>query len=269
MHTIPGGHNGGRKFQFKVEGTEEQYNKWVDTLQACMKTAKERALNQTRQHPVQRLQTYTRKIHDSDAFQQFFGIVIMSSFLVSLVRTEMVPTPGTPVDDVFETLDDVFTGLFTVELLVTFVAHAIFLFFQDGWRIFDTIIVVISLLSASGAELPAVNSIRAIRVLRAVRLLKKSKSLRPIVEALFASILPVCNSMILLGLITAIYASMAVGLFGEDHPILFGKLSRSMYTMFQVCTGDAWSTSVARLMFTDDIVEPLPVLFFVSASARV
>ena len=29
-----------------------------------------------------------------------------------------------------------------------------------------------------------------------VRLLKKSKSLKPIVDALFASVLPVCNSMV-------------------------------------------------------------------------
>jgi hypothetical protein len=34
--------------------------------------------------------------------------------------------------------------------------------------------------------------------------------------------------------LAAIYASMAVGLFGPDEPILFGKLSRSLFTMFQV-----------------------------------
>ena len=73
-----------------------------------------------------------------------------------------------------------------------------------------------------------------VRVLRAVRLLKKSKSLAPIVNALLASIMPVLNAFTLLGLVSAIYASMAVGLFGAQSPVLFGKLSSSMFTMFQV-----------------------------------
>ena len=72
------------------------------------------------------------------------------------------------------------------------------------------------------------------RVLRAVRLLKKSKSLAPIVNALLASIMPVLNAFTLLGLVSAIYASMAVGLFGTQSPVLFGKLSSSIFTMFQV-----------------------------------
>ena len=44
----------------------------------------------------------------------------------------------------------------------------------------------------------AINQIRAVRVLRAMRLSKKSKSLAPIVQALFASVHPVLNSMVLL-----------------------------------------------------------------------
>ena len=34
-----------------------------------------------------------------------------------------------------------------------------------------------------------------------------------------------------------------VGLFGADEPLLFGKLSAAMFSMFQVCTG-----IVARIM---------------------
>ena len=154
--------------------------------------------------PLQRVQAAALTVHDSDAFQQFFGVVITASFVISLVRTEMVPAEGSPDDKVFEQIDVIFTWIFTVELIVTFIAHAFLLFFQDSWRLFDTTIVVVSHISLSGADLPAVNSIRAVRVLRAVCLLKKSKSLRPIVDALFSSILPVLNSMVLLALITGL-----------------------------------------------------------------
>ena len=82
--------------------------------------------------------------------------------------------------------------------------------------------------------MPAVKSLRAIRALRAVRLLKRSRFLKPIVHAVFASVVPVLNAMSLLLLITAIYASMAVGLFGRQDPTNFGKLSRALFAMFQV-----------------------------------
>lgn len=138
----------------------------------------------------------------------------MTSFMISLVRTEMVPEKDSEADGVFEIIDLVFTGLFTLELAITLLAHWFFEFWTHGWHVFDSAIVGVSLASVAIPDMPAVNSIRAIRVLRAVRLLRKSKSLAPIVHALFASILPVLNSFVLLGLITAIYASMAV----RAHP---------------------------------------------------
>ena len=85
-----------------------------------------------------------------------------------------------------------------MELCVTFVAHAFFLFFRDFWRLFDTCIVVMGLFDATHISSLAINQIRAVRVLRAMRLLKKSKSLAPIVQALFASVQPVLSSMVLL-----------------------------------------------------------------------
>ena len=112
--------------------------------------------------------------------------------------------------------------------------------------------------------MPGVKAFRAMRVLRAVRLLRKSKSLRPIVEALLASAKPVAHSMVLLGLITSIYACMAVGLYGEDNEVLFGKLSRALFTMFQMSTGDGWSIVVRNLFGDEGIVQPVECLFFVS-----
>ena len=41
------------------------------------------------------------------------------------------------------------------------------------------------------------------------------------------------NSMVLLALITAIYASLGVTLFAANEPEKFGKLSSALFTMFQ------------------------------------
>ena len=45
----------------------------------------------------------------------------------------------------------------------------------------------------------------------------------------------------------------------------FGNFSASVYSMFQVCTGDGWSTDIVRPLFREDgHVDPLVVGFFVS-----
>ena len=56
----------------------------------------------------------------------------MSSFLISLVRTEMVPEEGSEVEGIFEVIDLFFTGLFTVELVITLLAHWFFEFWTHG-----------------------------------------------------------------------------------------------------------------------------------------
>lgn len=45
----------------------------------------------------------------------------------------------------------------------------------------------------------------------------------------------------------------------------FRNFSASVFSMFQVCTGDGWSTDIVRPLFREDgHVDPLVVAFFVS-----
>ena len=79
------------------------------------------------------------------------------------------------------------------------------------------------------------------------------------------SVVPVLNSLVLLGLITCIFAVMAVGFFGNKEPILFGTFTASFFSMFQACTGDAWASGIARTMFDNENngnIKPLPAIFF-------
>ncbi|EKX32572.1 hypothetical protein GUITHDRAFT_148525 [Guillardia theta CCMP2712] len=59
----------------------------------------------------------------------------------------------------------------------------------------------------------------------------------------------VANAFVVLLLITAIYAVLACMLFKSRDEVLFGKFSAAFFSMFQVCTGDGWSTDVVRPMF--------------------
>ncbi len=66
------------------------------------------------------------------------------------------------------------------------------------------------------------------------------RSLRTIVNSLTTAILPVLNAMMVLAIVTSVYAVMAVILFKDSGALgqaNFGRFSMSLFTMFQVCTG--------------------------------
>lgn len=71
-----------------------------------------------------------------------------------------------------------------------------------------------------------------------VKLFQSLKSLRTIITALTKAIIPVANAFMVLAIITAIYAVVGVGLYSEVDVVAFGDFSSSLFTMFQVCTGD-------------------------------
>lgn len=90
----------------------------------------------------------------------------------------------------------------------------------------------------------------------------------PCAQAMMQSVVPVANAILLLALVTGIYATLGVNFFGgkvcasEEHSRAeagegtamvcnndeinpyFSKFSTSLLSMFQVCTGDAWVSCV-------------------------
>ena len=82
--TIANGHNGGRRYQFRVddEGLRQQ---WLKIIDDCTEVSRKKHEDESRLTPWQQLKQHAKAMHDSDPFQQFFGGVIITSFLVSLV----------------------------------------------------------------------------------------------------------------------------------------------------------------------------------------
>ena len=268
VHTISDGHNNGRVYHFRTD-SEEATKSWVEAIKQALDNY-ERAQREDMACGDQ-IKSAAHKLLDMPAFQTFYMLCILLSFLLSVIGAEINPPTGpehTSEDPVkakaFAILDDIFTGLFTIELIVNMVAFWFKEFFDDGWRVFDLVAVTGSLISAIEADVPAFHPLRAVRVLRAVRILGRSGSFKAIVHAMIASIMPVMHSVSLLGLVTCIFAVMGNGFFAQEHPMLFGTFTASFFTMFQACTGDAWASGVVRTMFDDatGAIKPLPAIFF-------
>ena len=63
-------------------------------------------------------------------------------------------------------LSQVFTGIFTAEMVFKLVAMDPFYYFQVGWNIFDSIIVTLSLVELGLADVQGLSVLRSFRLVR-------------------------------------------------------------------------------------------------------
>lgn len=138
-------------------------------------------------------------------------------------------------------IDNILLGIFVVELLARMVVYRA-AFFRDPWRIFDFLVVGISLLPASGP----LSILRALRVLRVLRLVSIIPSMRRVVGGLFLALPSMGSIFLLLMLVFYVFSVMATKLYGADFPVYFGNIAASAFTLFQVMTLEGWAAEIVR-----------------------
>lgn len=159
------------------------------------------------------------------------------------------------IGPVLDTLDNVFLGVFIVELAMRMVAYGAS-FVRRPWSMFDFIVIAIAL--SPGGE--AFSVVRSLRILRALRLISQVPTMRVVVEALLRSLPGLGSTAILLLLIFYVGGVMATVLFKPQFPQFFGDLGGSIYSLFQIMTLESWSMGIVRPVMD---VYPQAWLFFV------
>ena len=136
-------------------------------------------------------------------------------------------------------IDYSITIFFVIEILIRFIAEPKKLnFFKSGWNVFDTLIVLLSLV-----PIPNNSSfllLRLLRVFRVLRLISVVPELKKIIEALLSSVTRVFYVGLLLFIILYIYATIGSILFSANIPERWGDVGISMITLFQVLTMSSW-----------------------------
>lgn len=153
------------------------------------------------------------------------------------------------------TLDKLILAIFVIEISLRFVAHG-WRLLTDPWGLFDTIVIAIALVPASGP----LAVLRALRVLRVLRLIALVPSMKIVVQSLLASLPGMGSIVALLGLVFYVAAVIATQLFGPAFPEWFGTLSASLFSLFQIMTLESWSMGIVRPVME---VYPLAWLYFV------
>ena len=111
-------------------------------------------------------------------------------------------------------------------------------FLKDGWNLFDTIIVTVSLIPLGAGNSALL--LRLLRVFRVLRLISFIPELRILIEALLKSLPRIGYVCLLLFIILYIYAAFGSILFGEADPSRWKDIGTSVITLVQVMTLSSW-----------------------------
>jgi len=142
-----------------------------------------------------------------------------------------------------EYIDQAILAVFVAELGLRMSAHGL-RFFRGAWNWFDLLVVGIALVPATGS----LSALRALRALRVLRLISVLPQMRMVVESVARALPGLGSIAMLLGVLFYVFAIIATKLFGDTHPVWFGHLGASLFSLFQVMTLESWTTIARGVM---------------------
>ena len=180
-------------------------------------------------------------------FQTIIAMILVANFITNAYEAQMYGKLGTkdnptPALEVLNLLDLIFTAIFVAELLLNLHGHLFIEFVTNAWSIFDFLVVAVSLVtlfSSDDSQVP-ITVFRLLRAFRVLRLFGRLKAIKKIINALSASLIPVANAFMILGIVIMLYSIIAVTFFAESAPTDMGNLSRAIISLFKIAGGDTW-----------------------------
>lgn len=196
------------------------------------------------------------KLRSNRAFELFVVAVIMFSALVIGAKTYDIPDN---VLMVIGWLDVGITLFFLVEITIRFIGEPDKKnFFKNAWNIFDTLIVVVSLIPIQDSEMALVG--RLIRIFRVLRMVSIVPELRLLLNSLLKALPQLGYVILLMFIIFYIYAAVGASFFVNINPTLWGDISIAMLTLFRVMTFEDWTD----VMYETMEVYPFSWLFYLT-----
>ncbi len=178
-----------------------------------------------------------RRIEASKLFQgAVIAIIILSALTIGAKTYDMPPL----IEQSLSLLDNAITLFFLIEILFRFgVSQDKKRFLLDGWNLFDTLVVIGSLIPLDNSE--AVLLGRLLRVFRVLRLVSVVPELRFLINSLLKAIPRMGYIVLLMFIIFYIYAAMGSMFFARVDEVLWGDVSIAMLTLFRVATFEDWT----------------------------
>ena len=192
----------------------------------------------------QTIQSAFNRLRANKTYELFVVSVIIFSALVIGVKTYHIPESMLTLVWV---LDWLITFLFLVEIVIRYLGEERKRdFFKQGWNVFDTLIVVVSLIPIEDSELALVG--RLVRIFRVLRMVSIIPELRILLNSLLKAMPQLGYVMLLMFIIFYIYAAVGSTFFSHINPTLWGDISVSLLTLFRVMTFEDWTDVMYETM---------------------
>ncbi|WAC49407.1 ion transporter [Asticcacaulis sp. SL142] len=189
------------------------------------------------------------------------GLIVINAIVLGL---ETYPMVMALIGSQLLMLDQLLLGVFVVELLLRLFAQG-GRFIRDPWNLFDTVVIALALLPASGA----LSVLRALRVVRVLRLISIFPSLRRVISGIAAALPGIGSIGAILLILYYVFAVMATKLFATSAPQWFGSLEASLFSLFQIMTLEGWADMTRELAQTQTLAIPFMVVFILVSTFTV
>ncbi|GAB4245731.1 MAG: hypothetical protein OHK005_11290 [Candidatus Methylacidiphilales bacterium] len=176
---------------------------------------------------------------ESSRVQTFIVAVILLNAAILGLETD--PNIMAQYGPALKTLDKLCLAIFVVELVIKLICFR-WIFWRNGWNIFDFLVVGIALVPAAGPWA----ILRSLRVLRVLRLLTVVPQLRKVVAAFLHSIPGLSGVVAVMAVFFFTASVLATNLFGSNFPAWFGSVGKSLFSLFQIMTLESWSMGIVR-----------------------
>jgi voltage-gated sodium channel len=199
-----------------------------------------------------------RRLKIIDSSKLFQGVVIAVILLSALLIGAKTHNLSANAMAILTLLDLCITIFFVIEITIRFFAHQNKKqFFRSGWNIFDTFIVIGSLIPLGGS---GVLLARLLRVFRVLRLVSMVPELRLLINSLLKAIPRMGYIALLMFVIFYIYAAVGSMYFHQINETLWGDVSISMLTLFRVATFEDWTD----VMYETMAVHPFSWIYYLT-----
>lgn len=241
-------------------------------------------------------QKKVRDIYQSDPVVKTVAGLIILNFLTEIAEKQWDPASKPEYANIWLGFSYFYNTCFTIELIVNLYGNMggpmKFAFWKDSWNIFDFVVVTIGILIMAEVNLGPLKLLRMMRAFRVFRLFKRIKQLNKIITSLMKAVPGMFYAFVIMTIVMCIFANLGVEFFRgtgdigevenmgpharrmshEDDDLYitgrgykfgheyFGNFFRSLYTLFQVLSGDSWSEAIARPIINEN---PGYALYFV------
>lgn len=197
-----------------------------------------------------------RRIESSNLFQTVvIAIIVMSALTIGAKTYDLRPLYASALS----VMDTAITLFFLMEILFRFsVCPDKKRFLLDGWNLFDTIVVVGSLIPFDNSQ--AVLLGRLLRVFRVLRLVSVVPELRFLINSLLKAIPRMGYIALLMFIIFYIFGAIGSMFFSGVDEFLWGDVAISMLTLFRVATFEDWTD----VMYGTMEVYPLSWIYYLA-----